>query len=30
MPADGLTKLLPGPKHVQFIKLLNLQEAPSS
>jgi hypothetical protein len=30
MPADSLTKLLPGPKHIQFIKLLNLQEAPSS
>jgi hypothetical protein len=30
MPADGLTKLLPGQKHATFIKLLNLQEAPSS
>ena len=24
MPADGLTKLLPEPKHAQFLKLLNL------
>ena len=24
MPADGLTKLLPEPKHAQFIRLLNL------
>ena len=30
MPADSLTKLLPGQKHAHFIKLLNLQEAPVS